>query len=91
MLAPDRRDVEALDPDRELVELERLGERAEAVDPAGAAMLAAQAVLVEGQLGVALGELAEPAFVAALGGADLDRGAAALAQRLGDQLGRSRR
>ena len=58
-----------------------------ALDPAGAAVLAAQAVLVERQLGVALGELAQPAFVAALGGVDLDRGAAALAQRLGDHLG----
>ena len=87
MLAADRRDVEALDADRQLLHAERLRQRAEALDPAGAAVLAAQAVLVEGQLGVALGELAEAAFVAALGRVDVDRGAAALGQRFGDRRG----
>ena len=87
MLAADRRDVEALDPHRQLLHPQRLGQRGQRLDPAGAAVLAPQPVLVEGELGVALGQLAQPAFVAALGGAHLDRGAAALAQRLGEHLG----
>ena len=87
MLAADRRDVEALDPHRQLLHPQRLLQRGERLDPAGAAVLAPQLVLVEGELGVALGELAQAAFVAALGGAHLDRGAAALAQRLGEQRG----
>ena len=65
-------------------------QRGQRLDPAGAAVLAAQPVLVEGELGVALGQLAQPPFVAALGGADLDRGAAALAQRLGEDARRGR-
>ena len=61
-----------------------------------AAVLAAQPVLVEGEAGVALGQLAQAALVAALGGPHLDRRAAALAQRLGEQrrparAGRGRR
>ena len=62
-------------------------QRGERLDPARAAVLAAQPVLVEGELGVALGQLAQAPFVAALGGAHLDRGAAPLAQRLGEHLG----
>ena len=96
MLAADVGDVEALDPHRQLLHAERLAQRGEALDPALAAVLAAQPVLVEGELGVALGELAQAAFVAALGGPHLDRRAAALAQRLGEQprpgrAGRGRR
>ena len=52
-----------------------------------AAALAAQLVLGERELGVALGELAQPALVAALGDPHLDRAAAALAERLGEQPG----
>ena len=50
-------------------------------------MLAAQPVLVEGEAGVALGQLAQAALVAALGDPHLDRGAAPLAQRLGEEPG----
>ncbi len=59
----------------------------ERLDPALAAVLAAQPVLVEGKAGVALGQLAQAALVAALGDPHLDRGAAALAQRLGQHRG----
>ena len=62
----------------------RLGER---LDPALAPVLAAQPVLVEGEAGVALGQLAQAALVAALGHPHLDRAAAALAQRRREQLG----
>ena len=57
------------------------------VDPALAAVLAAQPVLVEGEPGVALGQLAQAPLVAALGDPHLDRAAAPLAERLGEQLG----
>ena len=55
---------------------ERLAQRGERLDPLLAAVLAAQLVLVEGELRVALGQLAQPALVAALGDPDLDRRAA---------------
>ena len=71
-------DVEALDAQRQRVEPERPLEPVERLDALLAAALGAQALLVERELGVALGELEDAALVAALGGADLDRAAAAL-------------
>ncbi len=85
MLGAEVGDVVALDPDRDLVHAERLRELGERLGPLAAAALTAQLVLGQRQLRVALGELAQPPLVAALGGADLDGGAAALGQRLGEQ------
>ena len=73
VLGADVGDVEALDPHRQLVEAERLLEGGEGVDALLAPALAPQPVLGERELRVALGELAQPALVAALGDADLDR------------------
>ncbi len=87
VLAAEVGDVEALDPHRQLLHPERLRSVGERLDPALAPVLAAQPVLVEGEAGVALGQLAQAALVAALGDPHLDRGAAALAERLGEQLG----
>ena len=85
------RDVEALDPHRDRVEAERLLEPVERLDAAAAAVLGAQPVLVERQARVALGQLEDAALVAALGVLDLDRRAAALAQRERERLGVARR
>ena len=59
-----------------------LAQLLERVDPLRAPVLVAQPVLVERQPRVALGQLEDPALVAALGVADLDVRAAPLAQRL---------
>ena len=67
-------DVEALDAQRQRVEPERLLEPVERLDALLAAALGLQALLVERQQRVALGQLEDPALVAALGGADLDLG-----------------
>ena len=87
MLGAEVGDVVALDPDRQLLHRQRLAQVGERVDPALAAVLATEAVLVEGEAGVALGELAQPPLVAALGDPDLDRRPALLAERGGEQLG----
>ena len=79
-------DVEALDAHRQHVHAERALEPVERLDPLAAAALGAQAVLVEREAGVALGQLEDAALVAALGVPHLDRAAAALGERLGDQL-----
>src|SRR5204862_1958353 len=71
-------DVEALDAQRQRVEPQRLLQPVERLDALLAAALGLQPLLVERELGVALGELEDPALVAALGGADLDARAAAL-------------
>ena len=71
---------------RQRVEPERLLERVERLDALLAAALGAQLLLVEREPRVALGELEDAALAAALGGADLDRPAAALGQHLGQHL-----
>ncbi len=86
MLAAEVGDVEALDPHRQLLHAERLAQVGQRLDPALAAVLAAQPVLVEGEAGVALGQLAQAPLVAALGHPHLDRAAAPLAQRRLEQL-----
>ena len=60
-------------------------EPVERLDALGAPVLGAQPVLVERQRGVALGQLVDPALVAALGVPHLDRRVAALGQRLAEQ------
>ncbi len=87
MIAAEVRDVEALDANRQLLHPERLAEVGERVDAALAPMLAAQPVLVEGEAGVALGQLAQAPFVAALGHPHLDRAAAPLGKRRGEHIG----
>ena len=79
------RDVEALDPDRRRVEAERELQPFERLDAARAAALGAQALLVERQPRVALGQLQDPALLPALGRAQLDRPAAPLRERLGER------
>ena len=91
MLGADVGDVVALDPERHLLHPERLGELRERRRALGPAPLLAQPVLGQRQLRVALGELAQPALVAALGRPHLDLGAAPLAERLGQHLGPARR
>ena len=71
-------DVEALDPQRDRVEPERLLQRLERLDPLLASALGPQLLLVEREPRVALGQLEDAPLVAALGGAQLDRAAAAL-------------
>ena len=87
MIGAEVGDVKALDADRQLAHPERVAQRAQGLDAAGPAMLAAQAVLVQRQPRVALGQLAQAAHVAAAGDPHLDLGAAPLAQRLGQQAG----
>ena len=65
---------------------ERLLERVERLHALLAAALGAQLLLVEREPRVALGEVEDAALAAALGGADLDRAAAALGQHLGQHV-----
>ena len=89
MLAADVRDVEALDPDRQPLQPQRLLERGHRVDALLPPALAPQPVLGERQARVALRELAQPPQVAALGNPHLDRAAAPGRERLGQQRGAS--
>ena len=77
--AHQRRDVEALDPQRQRVQTERLLEPVERLDALLSPALGAQPLLVEREPGVALGELEDPSLVPALGGTDLDGAIAARA------------
>ena len=72
MLAADVRDVESLDADRQAVHPERLLEGGHRVHALLPAPLASQPVLGERETCVPLGQLAEPAQVAALGDPYLD-------------------
>jgi hypothetical protein len=81
------RDVEALDPQRQHVEPERVLQAVERLDALLALALVLELLLVEGEDRVALGQLEDPALVAALGRAHLHLGPALLAQRRGDDLG----
>jgi hypothetical protein len=69
-------DVVGLDPDRQPLQLQLALEGRQGLRALLAAVLALQAVLGQGQLGVALRQLAKAAQVAALGDPDLDRGVA---------------
>ena len=79
-------DVEALDPDRGSVQPERLLQALERLHPRLAAALRFQPLLVEGQHGVALGELEDAPLLAALGDAHLQRPVAAAGERLAQRL-----
>ena len=79
-------DVEALDPDRGGVQPECLLEALERLHPRLAAALRFQPLLVEGELGVALGELEDAPLLAALGDPHLERAVAAAGERLAQRL-----
>ncbi len=80
-------DVVALDAQRRLVEVERVGDLLQRLAAGGQVAGAADLVLRQGLLGVALDGLHQRLLVAALGHAHLDAGAALLGQQLGDGLG----
>ena len=79
-------DVEALDADRRHVQAERLLQALERLHATLAAALAAQLLLVQRELRVALGELQEAALLAALGRAQLDGPAAPAGERAGERV-----
>src|SRR3954451_7620650 len=79
-------DVEALDAQRQRVEPQGVLQPVERLDALLAAALGLQALLVERQQRVALGQLEDPPLVAALGGPDLDLGPAALTERFGQRI-----
>ncbi len=78
------RDVVALDPDRERLEVERLAKLLERLDTACAPLLGLRLRTRERVARVLVGELLQPALLAALGDADLDARAAALGEELRD-------
>ena len=82
--AADVRDVEALDPHREGVQVQRGLQAVERVHALLALALGLELLLVERELGVALGQLEDAALAAALGRADLHLAAAPLAQQLAE-------
>ena len=87
MVGAQVRDVEPLDPHRQRLQVQRFPQGGQRVHPLLAAPLGPQLVLGEREPGVALGQLAQPPLVAALGNAHLDRAAAAARQSLREQLG----
>jgi hypothetical protein len=86
VVGPEVRDVEALDPDRERLELQRVLQRGQGVHALLTAALGAQLVLGEGKARVALGKLPKLPLVTALGDADLHRSAATGRQRVGKEI-----
>ena len=78
-------DVEALDAHRRRVEAQRPLQAFERLHAALAATLGAQLLLIQRQAGVALGQLEDPALLAALGRTQLHRPAAAARQRVGQR------
>ena len=80
-------DVEALDADRQRLEVERFAQLLERLDAARARALCPQHVVAHAQLGVAQRHGDHAALVAALRDAQLDGRPAALAQEARDQIG----
>ena len=76
------RDVEALDPERQRLEVERLAQLLERLDAPQPALLALREVAREHVERVLVGEPLQAPLLAALGGADLDPRAAPLRQQL---------
>ena len=83
----DVRDVVALDPQRQALEVERLAELLERLDPAQPRLLRRGAFGLEGKPCVLGRQLLEPALLASLGGANLDPGAAPLGEEVGQWSG----
>ena len=63
--ALDRRDVEALDPDRQALEVQRLAELLERLHATGPSLLGGERRGFEREAGVLLGELQQPPLLAA--------------------------
>ena len=84
MGAPEVGDVEALDPDRRGVEPEHLLEALERLHAGLTAALGPQTLLVEGEVGVALGELEDAPLLPPLGDPHLERPPAATGERLAE-------
>ena len=84
VIAAEIGDVEALDPDRRRVQPEHPLQPFERIYPALAATLGAQALGVEREQRVALGQLQHPPLLPALGRADLHGTVAAAGQRGGE-------
>ena len=85
LLALDVRDVEALDPDRQRLEVERLAQLFERLDASGALALGDEGLRFERKRGVLLRELLQPALLATLGYAHLDARAAPCREELGQR------
>ena len=82
---PEVGDVEALDPHRDLLHPQGRLQELEGLDALDPAVLGAESVLVEGQPGVAEGELVDATLVPALGVPDLDGRPAAVFESLSDR------
>src|SRR5262249_9102776 len=80
LLSLDVRDVEALDPDRQRLEVEDLAELLERLDTPQPLRLRHERLRRQRELGVPLRELLQPPLLAALGRAHLDPRAAQLGQ-----------
>src|SRR6266487_2499617 len=78
----DVRNVEALDPQRQAFEVQRLAQLLERLDPPQPLLLGLVALRVEGEPRVLRRQLLQPPLLAALGRPHLDAGAPALAQEL---------
>src|SRR5581483_7245186 len=79
------RDVEALDPDRQRLEVQRLAQLFERLDTTRAALLRLSLLVDERVAGVLVRELLQPSLLPALGGADLDARATPLGEELGER------
>ena len=85
--ALDVRDVEALDPDRQALEVEALAQALERLDPPQALLLRRGLLVTEREPGVLVGELRQPLLLASSRRPNLDGGAAQLGQEAGERLG----
>ena len=86
-LAPlDVRDVEALDPHRQALEVERLAQLLERLDTPLPALLARREVVLQREPRILLRELGETPLLAALRSANLDPCAAQIAEERGERL-----
>ena len=81
------RDVEALDPHRQALEVERLAQALERLDPAQSLLLGRRRLVGERQLRVLGGELGEPLLLAARRRPHLDRCSAELGEEARERLG----
>ena len=81
------RDVEALDPHRQALEVQALAEALERLDPTQPLLLGGGRLVRERELRVLGGELGEPPLLASRRRPHLDRGPAQLGEEPGERLG----
>ena len=86
LAALDVRDVEALDPHGQALEVERLAELLERLDPALPLLLGGRGVVLEREPRVLLRELREAALLAPLRRSHLDACTAQVAEERGERL-----